>query len=210
MTCCIGVVDHNKHCCYVGADSCISADSFHIQTNTSKVFYALGHKDIVWGCAGSIRMANLISMDNRMFPEQSNPPHPTLQKYIDAVKNSGKLTTDWDIYRYYIICYAIPILKEYADSLQKDHNEFDLLLAIKDTLFRIQDDLSVYEIRDFATIGCGCCTAYGAMKAYESLRYLGYKKPYPIEGAIQQSIQISAGYDYGVDMPVTILNTSGE
>lgn len=186
MTCCIGVIDKKNHCCYVGADSCISADSFHTNTKTPKVFYALGHTDIIWGCAGSIRMANLIMQDHKMFSERLNT----------ETINLG-----------YIIEFIIPVIKEYAESLHPDHKEFDLILAIRDCLFRIQDDYSVYEVRDFATIGCGCSTAYGSMKAYQSLKQLGYESEYPVEGLILQSIQISSEYDYGVDTPVTILNT---
>lgn len=46
------------------------------------------------------------------------------------------------------------------------------------------------------------------MKAYKSLRELGYEKEYPIKEAILQSIRISARYDYGVDDKyITILST---
>ena len=186
MTCCIGAIDKEKHCCYIGADSCVSMDNFHIQTTTSKVFYNKNHKDILWGCAGSIRMANLIMQDDKMFPESAN--------------------TD-EIQIGYIIEFIIPVIKEYAESLHPDHKGFDLILAIKDRLYRIQDDYSVYQVDDFVTIGCGCCTAYGAMKAYQSLKELGYNKSHPVDGAILQSILISAGYDYGVSYPVTILKT---
>ena len=189
MTCCIGAVYKKNHCCYIGGDSCVSMDSFHITSRTHKVIYNKNHKDILWGCAGSIRMANLIMQDDKMFPEKAD---------TDGIQLG------------YIIEFIIPVIKEYAESLPPEHKEFDLILAIKDRLYRVQDDYSVYQVDDFVTIGCGCCTAYGAMKAYQSLKELGYKKEYPVEGAILQSILISAGYDYGVDSSVTILKTETE
>lgn len=184
MTVCIGVIDKENHCCYVGADSCVSSDSFHTQTKTVKCFYAHGREDVIWGCAGSIRMANLIFTDTRMFPVGFSYPQENIFNCL--------------------ITKVIPILKEYADTLSQNHNEFDLILAIKDQIFRIQEDLSVYEIDDnLITIGCGCSTAYGAMKAFESINL-------DIPTRIQQSISISAGYDYGVSTPSTIFSTDSD
>ena len=67
MTVCIGVKDKKNHCCYVGADSGVSHSSFHIKTITPKVFHPYERTDIVIGCAGSIRMANLLQSDETMF-----------------------------------------------------------------------------------------------------------------------------------------------
>ena len=186
MTCCIGAIDKKNHCCYIGADSCVSANSFHTQSVTEKVFYSKNHKEILWGCAGSIRMANLLLQDERMFPKGLIVDNVNLE---------------------YIVVNIIPVIKEYAETLHPDHKEFDLILAIKDCLYRIQDDYSVYQVEDFVTIGCGCCTAYGAMKAYKSLKELGYKKEHPIDGAIIQSILISSGYDYGVAGYISLYST---
>ena len=180
MTCCIGAVDKESGCCYIGADSCISYDSFYIKTITSKVIRDKNHNDILWGCAGSIRMANLILQDDRMFPINLDTSIVNLE---------------------YLISYTVPILKEYCDLLSQNNKEFDLILAIRESLYRIQNDLAIYEVKDFVTIGCGCCSAYGAMKAYKSL------ESYPIEKAIFKSINISSGYDYGVSCPVVILKT---
>lgn len=188
MTCCIGVVDNSNHFCYIGADSCVSSDSFYIKASTPKVFHANGRKDILWGCAGSIRMANLLSIDTKLFPENFNTE---------------------SIYLGYVIEFVIPIIKEYAESLHSEHKEFDLILAVRDRLFRIQDDFSVYEVLgELITIGCGCSTAYGAMKAYSSIIDLGYEQPIPLRQRILHAIKISSEYDYGVSCPVKILNTS--
>ena len=181
MTVCIGVIDKENHCCYVGVDSCVSSDAFHTKTKTTKCFFANGREDVIWACAGSIRMANLISTDTRMFPVGFSYPRKTLFDNI--------------------ILKVVPILKEYADTLHPDHKEFDLILAITDKMFRIQEDLSVYEPDDdIITIGCGCQTAYGAMKAFQQLHLD------PIE-SIRNSIVISANYVYGVDSPSVILKT---
>lgn len=86
--------------------------------------------------------------------------------------------------------------------LKKDDTEFDLIFAVKDRLYRIQSDCSIYEVEEMEIIGSGCETAYGAMmmaKNYEP--YDNYKSH------IESAINISAEYNYGISIPVKILNT---
>ena len=100
------------------------------------------------------------------------------------------------------MCWVYPKIKEYAETLKKDDTEFDLILAVKDRLYRIQSDCSIYEVEEMGIIGSGCETAYGAMKMAESYDpYNNYKSP------IQSAISISAEYNYGVSLPFTILHT---
>lgn len=185
MTVCIGIKDKKNHCCYVGADSGVSHSSFYTKTITPKVFHPYDRTDIVIGCAGSIRMANLLQSDDTMFeglPE-------------DEYLSDDKLILD-------IIQTVIPKIKEYAETLKKDDAEFDLILAIKDRLYCIQSDCSIYEVEDMEIIGSGCESAYGAMKMADSYDpYDNYKSH------IESAISISAKYNYGVSLPVTILCT---
>ena len=185
MTVCIGIKDKTNHCCYVGADSGVSHSSFHIKTITPKVFHTYDRSDIVIGCAGSIRMANLLQADEKMFEG--------LQE--DEYLSDDKLILD-------IIQTVIPKIKEYADSLKKGDDEFDLILAVKDRLYRIQSDFSIYEVEEMEIIGSGCETAYGAMMMAETYDpYANYKSH------IESAINISAKYNYGITTPVKILKT---
>ena len=185
MTVCIGIKDKKNHCCYVGADSGVSHSSFHTKTITPKVFHPYERKDIVIGCAGSIRMANLLQADETMF--ESLPE--------DEYLSDDKLILD-------LIQAVIPKIKVYADSLKKGDDEFDLILAVKDRLYRVQSDCSIYEIEEMEIIGSGCETAYGAMMMAETYDpYTNYKSH------IESAISISAKYNYGISLPVTILPT---
>lgn len=185
MTVCIGIKDKRNQCCYVGADSGISHSSFCIKTITTKVFHPYKRKDIVIGCAGSIRMSNLLQADDTMF--ESLPEN----KYI----SDDKLIID-------IIQKIVPKIKNHADSLKKDEEEFDLIIAVKERLYRIQSDCSIYEVEEMEIIGSGCETAYGAMMMAETYDpYDNYKLH------IESSISISARYNYGISLPVTILCT---
>lgn len=185
MTVCIGIKDKKNHCCYVGADCGVSHSSFHTKTITPKVFHPYDRADIVIGCAGSIRMANLLQADETMFeglPE-------------DEYLSDDKLILD-------IVQTVIPKIKAHAESLKKEDDEFDLILAVKDRLYCIQSDCSIYEVEDMEIIGSGCETAYGAMMMAESYDpYANYK------AHIESAISISAKYNYGVSLPVKILNT---
>lgn len=185
MTVCIGIKDKKNHCCYVGADSGVSHSSFHTKTITPKVFHPCDRTDIVIGCAGSIRMANLLQADETMFeglPE-------------DECLSDDKLILD-------IIQTVIPKIKEHAETLKKDEAEFDLILAVKDKLFRIQSDCSIYEVEEMDVIGSGCETAYGAMMMAETYDPYDNQKSH-----IESAIIISAGYNYGISSPVAILCT---
>lgn len=185
MTVCIGIKDKKNHCCYVGADCGISNSSFYTKTITPKVFHPYDRADIVIGCAGSIRMANLLQADKTIF--EGLPENEYL--------SDDKLILD-------IIKTVIPKIKEYAETLKKDYDEFDLILAVKDKLYRIQSDCSIYEVEEMEIIGSGCETAYGAMKMAESYDpYANYKSH------IESAISITAEYNYGISTPVKILNT---
>lgn len=185
MTVCIGIKDKKNHCCYVGADSGVSHSSFHTKTITPKVFHPYDRTDIVIGCAGSIRMVNLLQADETMFeglPE-------------DEYLSDDRLILD-------IIQTVVPKIKVHAESLKKGDDEFDLILAVKDRLYRIQSDFSIYEIEEMEIIGSGCETAYGAMMMAESYDpYNNYKEH------IESAIRISAKYNYGISLPVTTLCT---
>lgn len=185
MTVCIGIKDKKNHCCYVGADSGVSHSSFHTKTITPKVFHPYDRTDIVIGCAGSIRMVNLLQADETMFEG--------LQE--DEYLSDDKLILD-------LIQTVIPKIKVYADSLKKEDDEFDLIIAVKDRLYRIQSDCSIYEVEEMEIIGSGCETAYGAMRMAETYDpYTNYKSH------IESAISISAKYNYGISLPVTILST---
>lgn len=186
MTVCIGIKDKMNHCCYLGADSGVSHSSFYTKTITPKVFHPYDRTDIVIGCAGSIRMANLLQADDTIF--EGLPSNDYL--------SDDKLILD-------IIQTVIPKIKVYAESLKKGDDEFDLILAVKDRLYRIQSDCSIYEVEEMEIIGSGCETAYGAMMMAEAYDpYANY------QSHIESSISISAKYNYGISLPVTILCTN--
>ena len=95
-------------------DSGISHSSFYIKTITTKVLHPYKRKDIVIGCAGSIRMSNLLQANDTMFeclPEN---------KYI----NDNKLIVN-------IIQKIIPKIESHSALLKECNEEFDLILAIK-------------------------------------------------------------------------------
>ena len=184
MTVCIGIRDKKNNCCYVGADCGVSHSSFYTKTTTPKVFHPYGRTDIVVGCAGSIRMFNLLLADSTMFECLPEDRYPSDDKLIQD-----------------IIQTVIQKIKAHADSLNKDDG-FDLILAMKDRLYRIQSDCSIYEVEEMEVIGSGCETAYGAMMMAETYDpYDNYKSH------IESAISISAKYNYGISLPVTILST---
>jgi len=193
MTVCIGVINPLDHCCYVGADCGVSYDSHHSATDTPKVFHPCDRKDIVIGCAGSIRMANLLMSDDTLF--DSFP--------VDEYKVDDHLILD-------LIKLFIPNVKYHAESLKKENEDFDLILAIKDRLYRVQSDYSIYESNEgmygnytgVVAIGSACETAYGAMMMAESIN-----PDLPYYDRIKKAIHICSFYNYGITPQSTILKT---
>ena len=191
MTVCIGVVDKKNKCCYVGADYGVSFDSHYTATETPKVFHPCDRKDIVIGCSGSIRMANLLMSDDTLFdglPEEE-------------YKADDKLIID-------LIQTFIPKIKAHAESLKKDDEDFDLIVAIKDRLYRVQSDYAIYEAgSDYLTggmvvIGSACETAYGAMMMANDINPemgIGLK--------LRKAIGICAYYNYGITPQCIVDNT---
>ena len=188
MTVCIGIRDKKNHCCYVGADCGVSHSSFYTKTITPKVFHPYERTDIVIGCAGSVCMANLLQSDNTLFEGLPKDKYPSD-----------------DILLLDLIQVVIPKIKVHAGILKQDNNEFDLILAVKDRLYRIQSDCSIYEVEEMEIIGSGCETAYGAMKMADSYDpYDNYKSH------IESSIRISSEYNYGITAMSVVLCTKEE
>ena len=172
MTICIGVVDPVGRHVYVGADSGCSCNSFYTSTRTPKVFHV--NEQIVIGCAGSIRMANLLYSDNGLFDGVSETVCD------DTIKE--------------LITVFIPKLKTHVETLNKEDSAFDLILGFKNRLYRIQSDLGIYESSTgLETIGSACEVAYGAMKAMSN-----YASEVSMREKIYKAIEICSQYSYGI------------
>lgn len=96
----------------------------------------------------------------------------------------------------------IPKIESYSALLKECNEEFDLILAIKDRLYRIQSDCSIYEVEEIEIIGSGCETAYGAMMMAETYDHCSNYSSH-----IESAISISSKYNYGISIPVTVLCT---
>lgn len=185
MTVCIGIKDKKNHCCYVGADCGVSNSSFYTKTITPKVFHPYDRTDIVIGCAGSISMTNLLQAEETLFERLPKDKYPSD-----------------DILILDLIQSVIPKIKAHANTLKQDNNEFDLILAVKDRLYRIQSDCSIYEVEEMEIIGSGCETAYGAMMMAET-----YDPGINYLSKIRSSISICSEYNYGITASSVVLCT---
>lgn len=193
MTVIIAYADREHNKCYIGGDFCVSFGSFRVNSNTTKVFHYNERFDIVIGCSGSVRMGNLVYTDKDMFPEDMS-------------------SSQFDFN--YIVKNVSPILKSYSDSLYASDNQWELVIAIKDKLYLIQGDCSVLEMYDennLITLGCGCETAWGAMKSllfmYDYANKRGFDFRMSISELIVKALNISLKYNQGVDETTRVLHT---
>lgn len=185
MTVCIGVVDKQNKCCYVGADQGLSFDNYHSRTVTPKVFHPCGREDIIIACSGSVRLANLLYTDDSLFdgiPEVEKADDQTIKDLIQTV---------------------IPKIEKHLSGIKQEDSDFDLIVAIQNRLYRVQGDLAIYESDSgLEIIGCGRDIAYGAMRTAES-----YDPGINYLSKIRNAIVVCSEYCYGITATSTVVCT---
>lgn len=188
MTVCIGVIDKQNKCCYVGADQGLSFDNYHSRTVTPKVFHPCDREDIIIACAGSVRLANLLYTDGSLFdgiPEGATAGGETIKDLIKTV---------------------IHKIEKHLSGIKQEDSDFDLIIAIQNRLYRVQGDLAVYESDSgLEIIGCGRDTAYGSMRTAEA-----YDPGINYLSKIRSSISICSEYNYGITASSIVLCTKKE
>ncbi len=180
MTVALAYVDPESKHAYIAADSCASNSIDRSIVKNCKVFNPVGRRDVLIGCAGTFRLPNLLQYVPGIFPAED------------------ELATD-DINLSYLINEFTPVVQSLTDDFGDD-DAWELLIAVKDHIYRMQMDLSIIEPADNVdSIGIGGSVALGAMKVLNELA------PYmPVEQRLKHALQVACSSIQGCAPPFTV------
>ena len=164
-------------CAYMIGDSCASDSLNHSTVKNLKVFHPVGRRDIVFGCAGTFRLPNLLQYIPGIFPPED------------------ELATD-DIDLSYLINEFTPVVRALIDDFDDD-DAWEVLIAVGNRIYRMQMDLSILEPADDCdAIGCGGPVALGAFKVLNEL-----EPEMPIEDRMNHALRIACDTVIGCQGP---------
>ena len=179
MTCTIAYLDRKNRKAYIASDSCASSAYDYSIVKNEKAFHAYRRHDILFGCAGTFRLANIL-------------------KNYEFFDVKDKITCEFLTKKF------IPELKEQiGNDIEED---WSLLIATKNNLFRIQSDFAVLELTaSVEAIGNGGNMAVGAFVALNRFAKK-HKIKIKTEDIFKQALEISMSYHNGIKPPFVVIH----
>lgn len=172
-----------QDCAYLIGDSCASDSFSHSAVKNHKVFHPVGRRDILFGCAGTFRLPNLLQYVPGIFPPEDELP-----------------TDDIDLG--YLINEFTPVIRAMTDDFDDD-DAWECLIAVGNRIYRMQMDLSILEPADDAdAIGCGGPVALGAFKVLNEL-----EPEMSIEDRMNHALNVACSTVQGCQGPYLLVKT---
>lgn len=190
MTCIIGYKDKANGKVYIGSDSCSSKSTGYndILKNHDKIFKIPYNPNIVVGCCGNPRIAQLLQ-HHRIFP---------LEEELKSL--------DMDFKQYFITTTSHKLIKILADngiSYKYDEPDFAFIIAYKNQLWSIDNALYINESQNlYASDGSGYEYAEGSLLTTKDLVV-------PITKKILLGLR-AGSLDCHVEPPYYIINTKDD
>lgn len=192
MTCIIGYIDRKNKKTYIGADSC--ASNSHTKRTLAKAFKMFKpetNPNIIIGISGSVRPFQILKY-NVQFPSEDE-------------LTFGKETFD----EKYIINKLIPkiqtaIIDGKCGDNGKDMDWSTFMIAYKDRLYVLEDNLGVIESKDYKAIGSGEYHAEGSLFALKN------NEDISVVEKIHIGLKSASNFALGVENPFYIMNTSND
>lgn len=186
MTCIIGLLDKEKDCVYVGADSLGSNWCSQALYKNRKVFKAKDNKNIVMAISGDFKLQNILSVEEKLVEE------------IIELKNEVNFE--------HMVKYTTPKImnsaRNYSCLITKDgyaRIEGDVIFAYKNQLYIIECNLQVLEAEDDYV-------ASGSGKDF-ALAVLSQNKDKSVIDRIREGLEAAEKHGCGIKRPFYILNT---
>lgn len=191
MTCVVAYRMKGKGVIMVG-DSQATDESLHYEVRKDPKVFKLDN--IVFGISGSYRLRDLLMYELKL-PKKLNNESVDRYMRVKLVEEIRKLFIDRG-------CIRI------KDGEQESMG--NILIGIKDRLFRIDGDFQVAEVvSDYDAIGCGDKVAYGAL---DMARVTGYtdkmrRTPESITSLLNTVITLVANRSCGVNSKTVVEST---
>jgi len=180
MTCIIGLLNGSK--VYLGGDSCGSNGYVYENCNHSKVFRV---GEFVIGGTTSFRMLDLLEY-SLALPEGQPVATVNMDKFMRTtfVETVRKCLKD--------------------GGFTKVNNGVEqggtFLIGYKDKLYRMQDDFSIINCKDYDVVGCGDEAAKGSLFTTKAMKL-------KVEERITIALEAAESVLVGVKGPFTIIST---
>jgi len=178
MTCIVGMVEDGE--VYIGGDS-IAADGWDKDIIAERKVFR--RRDILFGCAGSIRMMQLIQY-HLVIPQRL--PLVSDEEYI-IVSLVGAIRQ----------CLKDNGLLEVENAKEKTGQ--DCIIGYKGRLFLLQTDLSIY-MSSFSSIAIGVGKIYAQTAMHTQQRYIKSKRVTPCVRIIR-ALEVAESLCIGVSPP---------
>lgn len=180
MTCIVGLLDKNK--VYIGGDTCGSNGYSYESCYHSKVFKVV---DFIIGGTTSFRMLDLLEYSLKI-PFIT----PTDEANFDAFMRTS------------FVGAVRTCLKEggYAKVSNSVESGGTFLIAYKDKLYRMQDDFSIINRKDYDAVGSGTYAAIGSLFTTKDLKMTP-------EARVTKALEAAESIMAGVKGPFNILST---
>lgn len=189
MTCIAGVLDKERDCVYVGADSLGS--SWHNQQiyKNRKVFKAIDNSHILMAICGDYKLQNILSIEERLIEE------------IKGLKNEVNFK--------HIVEYTTPKIMEcarkYKCTITKNGYETisgSVIFAYKNQLYIVEDNGQVLEsASDYVTSGSGGDFA---------MAVLSQNKDKDTVTRLKEALEAAEKHGNGIQRPFYIMNTKDD
>jgi len=186
MTCIIGLLDKEKDCVYIGADSLASTYTKQFTIKNKKVFKAKDNKNILMAVCGGVKLINILSVEEKLIEE------------IKHLKNEVNLE--------HIIKYTSPKIISLAEKYKccKYENgisylDNNLIFTYKNQLYLIESTGAVIEFEDeYIADGSGGNFA---------IAVLSQNKDKDTITRIKEGLEAAEKHAVGVKRPYYIMNT---
>lgn len=186
MTCIVGVIDKEKNCVWMGADSLGSDGYTKAIYRDPKLFRNVNFKNVVMGSTTSFRHIDLLRYDETLFPEIDNLKHI-------AVGHKYMVTN--------FIPRLVTLFQDNIKNMESTERGCSFLVGVDNKLFEIQDDYSVLDPQNgFAAVGCGNVAALGSLSTTSKMEL---SPPERIRLALIAAEETICG----VQRPFKIINT---
>lgn len=189
MTCIVGILDKEKDCVYIGADSLVSFAYSKFTMKNKKVFKASDNKNILMASCGTVALLNSLSVSEKLIDE------------LTELKNEVNIN--------HIIKHTVPKIFETVSKYNSCETENgrkvfsnSIIFGYKNQLYLIDSYGGVMEPSDnYTASGSGIEYAFGIISQNQDKSTID---------RIKEALEGAEKHGSGIQRPFYIMNTKND